>query len=108
MPGGQQIDITDQPVTTAREAQPARRADGWMWVLEEQQEMVRGKSKESKQLLYFYDENKDIMTEKRDTIFVYFQNNSAYCSVVVCTCKDAHICTRGFSISQIHLLCLWL
>lgn len=30
MPGGQQIDITDQPVTTAREAQPARRADGWM------------------------------------------------------------------------------
>lgn len=66
MPGGQQIDITDQPVTTAREAQPARRADGWLWVLEEQQEMVRGKSKE-------FNENKDIMTETRDTIFVYFQ-----------------------------------
>ncbi len=29
VPGGQQIYITDQPVTTASEAQPARRADGW-------------------------------------------------------------------------------
>lgn len=31
MPGSQQIDIADQPVTAAREAQPARRTDGWMW-----------------------------------------------------------------------------
>lgn len=28
VPGGQQIDVTDQPVTAAREAQPASRADG--------------------------------------------------------------------------------
>lgn len=39
MPGGQQIDITDQPVTTASEAQPAKRADGCRWVLEAQQEI---------------------------------------------------------------------
>lgn len=41
VPGGQQIGITDQPVTAASEAQPTSRADGWMCVLEGQQEMVR-------------------------------------------------------------------
>lgn len=29
VPGGQQIDVTDHPVTIASEAQPARWADRW-------------------------------------------------------------------------------
>lgn len=40
-------------------------------------------------------------------MFVYFQMNPAYCSVVVHTCRDARICTCGLSISQIHLSPLW-
>lgn len=93
MPGGQQIDIADQPVTAAREAQPARRADGWMWVLEEK---VRTERFESKQLYSTFNDEKTN------------QNTSAYCSGAVYTCKDARICTDGFSISQIHPLCPWL
>lgn len=31
VPGGQQVDVTDQPVTAAGEAQPAGRTDGCRW-----------------------------------------------------------------------------
>lgn len=36
VPGGQQVDVTNQPVAAAWEAQPARGADGWR-----QQRMTR-------------------------------------------------------------------
>ena len=46
VPSGQEIGITDHPITTSSEAQPARRADGWGGVTGAGQ---RGESKESPQ-----------------------------------------------------------
>lgn len=54
--------------------------------------MVRAEHFESEQLYWTLND------EKTDV-------NSAYCSGAVYTCKDARICTDGFSISQIHPLC---
>lgn len=31
VPGGQEIDVADHPITTASEAHPASGTDGWMW-----------------------------------------------------------------------------
>lgn len=56
MPSGQEIDITDQPVTTASKTQPARRADGWKWDTEER---VNKSKNPKKYVLFFYGENKD-------------------------------------------------
>lgn len=61
VPGGQQVDVTDQPVAAAREAQPAVGADGW------RQDEVRGRSDDS-------DNNKKLsavfaVSERRSRIF---------------------------------------
>lgn len=93
MPGGQLIDVTDNPVAAAIKALPPWKTDGWVGRRVGWRRGIR----------------------KIQTVWVNLQKPHrwgktkccAYCWLDACTCMGAHIGTNGTSTFQMLLMYLW-